>query len=237
MQFIVHKASDRGFADHGWLQAAHSFSFAGYYNPEKIHFGVLRVLNDDIVAPGMGFGQHPHDNMEIITIPLSGAVKHKDSMGNEGVIQYGEVQVMSAGAGVTHSEFNNSRNEYLKLLQIWIFPNKKNVTPRYDQIKYDIKEMHKNWLQLVSPSSQDNGTWIYQDAWIHMGIFEKNDFAEYELHNEQSGVYIFVISGKLRFLDNELNTRDAIGIWQTKSVRLNFESNTQVLIIEVPMVN
>lgn len=237
MQFIIHKASERGFADHGWLQAAHSFSFAGYYNPEKIHFGVLRVLNDDTVAPGMGFGQHPHDNMEIITIPLSGAVKHKDSMGNEGVIQYGEVQVMSAGTGVTHSEFNYSRNEYLKLLQIWIFPNKKNVTPRYDQIKYDIKEMQKKWLQLVSPSSQDQGTWIHQDAWLHMGIFEKNDFAEYELHHEQNGVYIFVISGKINYLDNELNTRDAIGIWQTKIVKLNFESNAHVLIIEVPMVN
>src|SRR5205085_6388817 len=171
---IIHRANTRGAADHGWLNAKHSFSFANYYNPDRIHFGVLRVLNDDTVATGMGFGKHPHDNMEIITIQLEGAIEHKDSMGNEGVIKYGDVQVMSAGTGIQHSEFNASKTEPLKLFQIWLFPNKKNVQPRYDQVTLDVKDRRNKLQQILSPKTDENNLWIHQDAWFSMGIFDKD---------------------------------------------------------------
>jgi redox-sensitive bicupin YhaK (pirin superfamily) len=166
METILYPEKERGHANHGWLNAKHSFSFANWYNPHKINFGALRVLNDDIVAPGMGFGTHPHDNMEIITIPLKGKLEHKDSMGHTSVITTGEIQVMSAGTGILHSEFNASQTEAINLFQIWIFPNKRNVTPRYDQINIEYAKAENNFLQLISPDSKDEGSWIHQDAWI-----------------------------------------------------------------------
>jgi redox-sensitive bicupin YhaK (pirin superfamily) len=235
LKTILHKASERGHADHGWLNAFHSFSFAGYYDPEKTHFGVLRVLNDDTVAAGMGFGQHPHDNMEIITIPLAGTLEHKDSMGNTGTISYGEVQVMSAGSGVTHSEYNHSKTEAVKLLQIWIFPKVKNVTPRYDQIKYDLDKINNNWVQIISPDADDEGSWIHQDAWFYIGSFGKEQYSSYELKKEGNGLYIFVISGSVEILDYTLGKRDAMGITDAKKAAFNFQSDCLLLIMEVPM--
>ena len=171
-KIIIHKADSRGEANHGWLHSFHSFSFAGYYNPEKIHFGALRVLNDDTVAGGMGFGTHPHDNMEIISIPLEGDLEHKDSMGNVAVIKKGDIQVMSAGTGIQHSEKNKNSNQAVKFLQIWVFPNKKNVTPRYDQISLNLNDRHNKLQQILSPNANDEGVWIHQDAWFHLGNFE-----------------------------------------------------------------
>jgi redox-sensitive bicupin YhaK (pirin superfamily) len=235
MKSILHKAGDRGHANHGWLNAHHSFSFAGYYDPEKTHFGVLRVLNDDIVAAGMGFGMHPHDNMEIITIPLSGKLEHKDSMGNNGLISYGEVQVMSAGTGITHSEFNPSKTEEVKLLQIWLFPKVKNVKPRYDQIQYDLEKINNNWVQIISPNVEDEGSWIHQDAWFHLGNFEKESHCSYELKKEGNGVYIFVIKGSIEIFDFTLEKRDALGVWEVEKIPFKLLADSQVLIMEIPM--
>ena len=173
MKKVIHKAATRGHANHGWLNSYHSFSFAGYYNPERIHFGALRVLNDDSVAAGMGFGTHPHDNMEIISIPLSGDLKHKDSMGTEATIKQGDIQVMSAGTGISHSEMNANKDKEVKFLQIWVFPNKKNVQPRYGQITLDESKMKNNLLQVVSPNADDEGVWIHQDAWFSMGRLDE----------------------------------------------------------------
>ncbi len=235
MKTILHKASERGHADHGWLDAWHSFSFAGYYDPEKTHFGALRVLNDDTVAPGMGFGQHPHDNMEIITIPLSGTLEHKDSMGNHGTIRYGEIQVMSAGSGITHSEFNHSRTEAVRLLQIWIFPKIRNVPPRYDQISYDLDKTKDNWVQIVSPNRDDEGTWIHQDAWFYLGNFTKDQYSSYEVKREGNGVFVFVISGAVDILDFNLGKRDALALQDAKKISFNFTADTFLLLMEVPM--
>ncbi|MCC7030485.1 MAG: pirin family protein [Chitinophagaceae bacterium] len=235
MKTVLHKAADRGHADHGWLNAYHSFSFAGYYDPEKTHFGVLRVLNDDTVAPGKGFGQHPHDNMEIITIPLAGTLEHKDSMGNTGTISFGEVQVMSAGSGITHSEYNHSKSEPVSLLQIWIFPNIKNVKPRYDQIRYNLDKINNNWLQIVSPQADDEGTWVYQEAWFHIGRFSKESYSSYEIKKEGNGIYIFVISGSVEILDYTLSKRDALGLRDAKKVSFNFLADSLLLLMEVPM--
>jgi len=170
---ILHKANSRGDANHGWLHSRHTFSFANYYNPERVQFGVLRVLNDDYVEAGMGFGTHPHDNMEIISIPLEGDLEHKDSMGNIAVIKKGDVQVMSAGTGITHSEYNKNKDKPVKLLQIWVFPNTKNVKPRYDQISLNLADRHNQLQQLVSPNADDGSIWIYQDAWFHLGKFDQ----------------------------------------------------------------
>ena len=193
MKTVFHSEASRGHANHGWLNAKHSFSFASWQNPERVHFGALRVLNDDIVAPSMGFGKHPHDNMEIITIPLKGALKHQDSMGNSSVIEVGEVQVMSAGTGVQHSEVNAKHDEAINLFQIWIFPNKHNATPRYDQIRYDEESMRNNFLQVVSPYPDDAGTWIHQQAWIHLSQLEEGKSLNYELKQTGNGVYILNI--------------------------------------------
>src|SRR3989338_1793521 len=181
MKKVFHPAAERGHANHGWLNASHSFSFASWYNPDKIHFGALRVLNDDIVAPGLGFGTHPHDNMEIITIPQHGSVMHKDSMGHGELITTGEIQVMSAGSGITHSEVNGSRSEELKLFQIWIMPNERNVTPRYAQFRINQERMKNAFLQLVSPDPEDDGAWIHQKAWIHMADLDAGQTLEYTL--------------------------------------------------------
>ncbi len=235
MKFILHPSKERGYANHGWLKAHHSFSFAGWYDPEKVHFGALRVLNDDIVAPKMGFGTHPHDNMEIITIPLTGELKHKDSMGNGSVIHAGEVQVMSAGTGVQHSEFNSSMTEELNLFQIWIFPNKRNVTPRYDQIRYDLSFMKNQFVQVVSPDPTDDGTWINQNAWISLSETDSDQELTYALKNSSNGVYIMVIEGSAIIGEELLNKRDAIGVWDTAVISIKTKSQTKLMAIEVPM--
>lgn len=232
---VIHKANERGHADHGWLKAYHSFSFANWYHPEKVHFGVLRVLNDDTIAPGMGFGMHPHDNMEIITIPLEGDLAHKDSMGNEATIKFGDVQVMSAGTGVRHSEFNPNADQRTKLLQIWLFPNKQNVTPRYEQITLNTGDRHNRLQQILSPNENDEGVWIHQDAWFHMGKFDEGVSAVYELKKAGNGVYVFVISGNVTVDDTLLETRDAAGIWNVQSISLKAESNAEFLIMDIPM--
>ncbi len=235
-QSILHKASTRGHANHGWLDAHHSFSFAGYYDSNRIHFGALRVLNDDKVDAGMGFGTHPHDNMEIITIPLEGELRHRDSMGNTAVIHAGEIQVMSAGTGIQHSEFNSSSNTTLNLLQIWLFPNKQNVTPRYDQQLLNLADRHNKLQQILSPNPEDDGVWIHQNAWFHLGKFDKDFETIYNLKLKGNGVYAFVINGDISINGQLLNTRDGLGIWDTNIFNLKSESHdTEVLLMEVPM--
>ena len=235
MKTILHKANERGFQNHGWLVANHSFSFANYYNPERVHFGVLRVLNDDFVAPGMGFGTHPHSNMEIITIPLSGELHHKDSMGNFGAIKKGEIQVMSAGAGIQHSEFNGSEEKPVTLLQIWVIPRENGVEPRYDQLKISDNAVENEFQQIVSPNPEDAGVWIHQDAWFHIGNFTQDSSKKYEIKKSENGVYVFVISGSVKIGDTILNQRDALGITETESFDMEIFANSEVLLIEVPM--
>lgn len=233
---LIHKAATRGHADHGWLRTNHTFSFADYYNPERIHFGALRVLNDDYIAGGMGFGTHPHDNMEIITIPLEGDLEHKDSMGNGTVIKHGDVQVMSAGTGITHSEYNHNKTKPVQLLQIWVFPNKRNVTPRYDQITLDVNQRHNKLQQILSPNSDDEGVWIHQDAWFHIGRFDQNFETTYTWKKQGNGVYVFVIKGDITVNGTALNERDGSGIWNTDAITIQANSaNAELLIIEVPM--
>jgi quercetin 2,3-dioxygenase len=232
---VLHRADTRGQADHGWLKAKHTFSFANYYHPERMHFGVLRVLNDDCIAGGKGFGTHPHDNMEIITIPLEGTVAHKDSMGNSGTITRGEVQVMSAGTGIQHSEFNHETAKDLKLLQIWLFPNKQSVTPRYDQLVLPEKKDNE-FQQILSPSQDDAGVWIHQNAWFHMIKLTADHSATYTLKSPTSnGVYAFVISGNVVIEEEALNPRDGLGVWSTTSLSLTAQTETEVLLMEVPM--
>jgi redox-sensitive bicupin YhaK (pirin superfamily) len=232
---ILHKADSRGGADHGWLKTKHSFSFASYYNPERMHFGVLRVLNDDIVAPGMGFGTHPHDNMEIISIPLEGDLEHRDSMGNTTVIRNGDIQVMSAGTGIQHSEYNRNKDKPVKFLQIWLFPNKKNVQPRYDQLSLQLKDRHNRLQQILSPSAEDDGVWIHQDAWFHIGQLDKGKTIDYSLHKKSNGVYAFVLKGSLEINDQALEARDGYGLWDIDSIRLKASADAEVLLMEVPM--
>jgi redox-sensitive bicupin YhaK (pirin superfamily) len=235
-QTILHKADTRGNADHGWLQSRYTFSFADYYDPDRMHFGTLRVLNDDRVEAGMGFGTHPHENMEIVSIPLEGDLEHKDSMGNISIIKKGDVQVMSAGTGITHSEYNKNKDRPVKFLQIWIFPNKNNVTPRYDQITLKSSDRHNKFQQILSPNADDAGVWIYQDAWFHLGQFDKNVSATYTIKKKGNGVYAFIIKGDATIDGNSLNERDGLGIWDTDkiSVIANLQ-NTEVLLMEVPM--
>ena len=235
VQHKLYPADNRGFADHGWLEARHSFSFGGWYDPEKLHFGVLRVLNDDIVAPGMGFPTHPHDNMEIITIPLKGSVYHEDNMGNSGEIKAGDVQVMSAGSGVMHSEYNKNADEELNLFQIWIFPNKRNVEPRYDQQKIQDDELKNDWVQIVSPNSEDMGVWIHQNAWILKGNISKGHNLSYVNQIEGNGSYLMVIEGLIKIENQELGRRDAIGIPTTKELQITALEKSKVLLLDVPM--
>lgn len=235
MKTVLHKANTRGQANHGWLRANHSFSFANYYNPERMNFGVLRVLNDDHIAPGAGFPTHPHDNMEIITIPLSGQVEHKDSMGNSGVISPGEIQVMSAGTGIQHSEFNKNKDQDLKLLQIWIFPNKKQVTPRYDQLQIHTIENNNGFKQILSPNANDDGVWIHQNAWFHLGEMDIEKQFTYTLKNKQNGVYIFLIEGKIDVHGEILSDKDALGVWDSEKVLIKSQTTSKVLLIEVPL--
>jgi redox-sensitive bicupin YhaK (pirin superfamily) len=232
----IFKANTRGHADHGWLKAYHSFSFANYYNPARMSFGTLRVLNDDSIDAGMGFGKHPHDNMEIITIPLEGALEHQDSMGNKAVIKHGEIQVMSAVTCIIHSEYNKSDEEILKLLQIWIIPNKINVSPRYQQIVLNIDDRKNKLQQILSPKEKDEGVWIHQDAWFHIGDFENNFELNYQLKKEGNGIYIFIIKGDFVINEEKLDTRDAIGFTNTSNISIkSLNNDASLLIIEVPM--
>ena len=235
MKKIFHPSSSRGPANHGWLQAIHSFSFANYYDSERVQFGALRVLNDDIIAPGMGFGTHPHDNMEIVTIPLDGALEHKDSLDNIGVIETDEIQVMSAGSGVYHSEYNKNKDKSVSLLQIWVFPNKKNVTPRYDQ--KNIKDLKKvnSFYPIVTPNQKGPGMWIHQDAWFHIGEFDKETRINYKINKKGNGVYAFLIEGSVQIDGKSLEKRDALGLWDTESFELLANPNSRILLIEFPL--
>lgn len=232
---VLHKAASRGHADHGWLNSHHTFSFANYYDPDRMNFGVLRVLNDDVVAPGMGFGTHPHDNMEIISIPLEGDLEHKDSMGNTAVIRNGDVQVMSAGTGIRHSEFNKNADSTVKFLQIWVFPNKRNVVPRYDQITLDPAKRHNRLQQILSPNADDEGVWIHQNAWFHLGTFDKGATANYALKDPSNGVYAFVLKGDVSLNGVALNKRDGLGVWDVKELLVKADSAAELLLMEVPM--
>jgi redox-sensitive bicupin YhaK (pirin superfamily) len=233
---VLHKADTRGVADHGWLNSHHTFSFAGYYNPDRMHFGALRVLNDDRVAAGMGFGTHPHDNMEIISIPLEGDLEHKDSIGNTTVIRQGDIQVMSAGTGVRHSEYNKNADKEVKFLQIWVIPNKRNTEPRYDQITLKPEDKHNKLEQILSPNQDDEGVWVNQDAWFHLGKFDKDFSTEYAIKKPGNGVYAFVLNGDLTINDQALNARDGYGIWHTDKFSINANSDgAEVLLMEVPM--
>ena len=239
MKLEYNAAASRGFANHGWLQANHSFSFANFYNPEKMNFGTLRVLNDDLIAPGMGFGTHPHENMEIITIPLSGLLKHKDSMGNSWEeVKAGEVQVMSAGTGIQHSEVNGSKTDYLSLFQIWIVPNKKNVTPRYDQAYFQTPTT--GILQvLVSSidSTKTSGLKIHQNAQLSRLNLNAGATFEYPLKSETHGVYVMQVIGVSEVAGQHLNQRDAVGISKVDSFLVKAQEDAQLLFIEVPILD
>jgi redox-sensitive bicupin YhaK (pirin superfamily) len=236
MQTVLHTADSRGDANHGWLHSKHSFSFANYYNPEKIHFGVLRVLNDDFVAAGMGFGLHPHDNMEIISIPLEGDLAHQDSMGNQTIIKHGDIQVMSAGTGVKHSEMNHNKDKPVKFLQIWVIPNKKDVTPRYDQITLDPANRINTLQQILSPNADDAGVWIHQDAWFHIGKFDLDFKTNYNVKKAGNGMYAFVLYGSFELAGQTLNERDALGITDFDQFELKaLTKEAEILLMEIPL--
>jgi hypothetical protein len=237
MKTKLFEANSRGNADYGWLKANFSFSFGNYYNPERVQFGMLRVLNDDTIAGGMGFGTHPHANMEIITIPLEGGLKHRDSMGNEGVIRFGEVQVMSAGTGIQHSEMNASQNDTAKTLQIWVFPEEEDVIPRYDQKSFDIENQINTFVNIVSPKDKNdsNALWVYQQTFFNLGIFDKDTTITYKVNIPENGVYLFLIEGEIEVDNRILNVRDAMGIidFEQFEIKTNFKS--KILLVEVPM--
>ena len=235
MKTEIHPAESRGHANHGWLQSAHTFSFANYYNPKRMHFGALRVLNDDRVAPGMGFGTHPHDNMEIISIPLSGTLAHKDSMGHQGYIQKGEIQVMSAGAGIRHSEMNGSREEEVSFLQIWVMPNQKNVAPRYDQIRLDESELKKNFVAVIGSAEQPAKTWIHQDVRFSLGYLDAGIIKTYNLSKKTNGVYIFMIEGDAEVAGENLSRRDGLAIVEADTINILATSDARILIMDIPL--
>ncbi|GAA0882927.1 pirin family protein [Sphingobacterium siyangense subsp. cladoniae] len=234
---VLHKAATRGHANHGWLDSNHTFSFANYHNPERMHFGVLRVLNDDMVAEGRGFGKHPHDNMEIISIPLEGDLQHEDSMGNKAIIRKGDIQVMSAGTGIIHSEYNKNTDQAVKFLQIWVYPNQRNVSPRYDQITLDITQRQNKFQQILSPNPEDEGVWIHQDAWFSMGHFDKDVQTKYQIKKAGNGVYVFVINGSVTVEGQELESRDGFGIWDVAEINLKVTSaDTEILLMDLSMI-
>lgn len=235
MKTVLHRAETRGHADHGWLDTRHSFSFASWYDPERVHFGALRVLNDDRVAPGRGFGMHPHEDMEIVSIPLEGDLEHKDSMGNVGVIRAGDVQVMSAGSGVFHSEYNGNSDRELAFLQIWVIPRERGVAPRYGQVALGDMDMRDRFLELIAPEGAGAPLWLHQDCWMSMGELGEGFRGEYALHGRGQGVYIFVLEGSLRVGGALLGERDALGVWDTEAVELVADAGSKVLLIEVPM--
>ncbi|MBL1220313.1 pirin family protein [Chryseobacterium sp. L7] len=233
---VIHKADSRGRADHGWLLSNHTFSFANYHNPERMHFGVLRVLNDDHVEAGRGFGTHPHDNMEIISIPLEGDLEHKDSMGNTAVIQSGDIQAMSAGTGIMHSEFNKNKDSLVKFLQIWVYPKKRNVTPRYDQITLDKTKSKNTFQQILSPNADDEGVWIHQDAWFHLGNFDNTIESHYQIKKKGNGVYAFILKGSAEIEGEKLEERDGFGIWDISELNIKATTEgTEILLMDVPM--
>ena len=235
MKNIIHKAETRGYANHGWLKSYHTFSFAGYHNPERVHFGMLRVLNDDFVDAGMGFGKHPHDNMEIISIPLSGALHHQDSTGRDKIIQTGDVQIMSAGTGIYHSEVNASQAEPVAFLQLWIFPKVNNIEPRYDQKMFDEADRRNQLQVVVSPTEENGSLFINQDAWLSMIDLEEGHSLEYKMYQAGNGVYCFVLDGDLNIASENLAKRDAIGLWECDTFSLQATNKSKVLFIEVPM--
>nr|WP_315166697.1 pirin family protein [uncultured Flavobacterium sp.] len=231
------ESSTRGKADFGWLKANFSFSFGNYFNPERVQFGMLRVLNDDTIAGGSGFGTHGHANMEIITIPLEGGLQHRDSMGNEGVIGFGEVQVMSAGSGVEHSEMNASQKNEAKTLQLWVFPDTENVAPRYDQKSFDIENQINTFVNIVSPKDKNDGNalWVYQKTFFHLGIFDSNTTIKYEVKIPKNGVYLFLIEGEIEVNNQTLKARDAMGITDFDQFEIKISTKSKILLVEVPM--
>lgn len=238
MKKTLHKADTRGGANHGWLNSHHTFSFANYHDPNRMGFGMLRVLNDDEVAGGMGFGEHGHRNMEIISIPLEGDLEHKDSLGNTTIIRNGDVQAMSAGTGVQHSEKNKNQDRPVKFLQIWVIPDKVNVEPKYDQITLDSERLKNNFHQIVSPNPDDDGVWIHQKVWFNIGDFEKNHEVKYRLKDTDNGLYIFLLEGKTIVNDQLLERRDGLGVENAETVTFSIKENgTKILLMEVPMAN
>lgn len=235
MKTTIFKAGSRGHADHGWLKSYHTFSFAEYHDPERVRFGLLRVVNDDLVSPGEGFGTHPHDNMEIVSIPLKGALAHKDSTGTEKVINTGDVQIMSAGSGLNHSEYNASKTEPVSFLQIWVFPKERDITPRYEQKSFDKAERQNKLQTVVSPAKDDGALWINQDAWFSLANLEKGKSLEYTLNNKAGCVFVFLLEGKAAVAGESLERRDAIGVTGTDKVNITANENSEILVIEVPM--
>lgn len=232
---ILHAANTRGHANHGWLNSHHTFSFASYHNPERVHFGVLRVLNDDWIAGGTGFGKHPHDNMEIVTIPLTGALEHQDSMGNKEVLHAGEVQAMSAGTGIFHSEYNAKADEPCTLLQIWIFPEERNVTPQYAQKFYDVDAVKREWHAVVNPMGQGDGLGIHQQAWFNLTRIPAGERRDYAVKRAENGVYFFVIEGGISLDSHALGTRDAAGVWGQERYAVMATEDAYVLAIDLPL--
>lgn len=235
MKTTLHKANSRGNADHGWLNSHHTFSFASYYDPERVRYGLLRVLNDDIVQPGEGFSTHPHDNMEIISIPLKGALAHKDSTGSEHVINTGDVQIMSAGSGLYHSEYNASKKEEVNFLQIWIFPKERDIEPRYDQRSYNADERKNKFQQVASPEKDNTSLWINQDAYFSLVNLEKGKDISYNINKKGNSVYLFLIDGTITAAGEKLDKRDGLGIEDTDEVNISANENSELLVIEVPM--
>ena len=236
MKTVFHPSSQRGKANHGWLNSRHSFSFANYHDSSKMNFGLLRVLNDDVVSGGQGFGQHPHKNMEIISIPLSGDLKHEDSMGNKTVIREGEIQVMSAGTGIFHSEYNANKEQAVEFLQIWIFPRSQDIPPRYDQTELNDLHLANKLHQVLSPNPSDQGVWIHQDAWFYIGTFDKGIETVYPIKKEGNGIYAFVLEGSFDINGQRLEKRDALGIWETLELSIrSLDLNSRLLLIDVPM--
>lgn len=236
MKTILHKANTRGDANHGWLHSKHTFSFANYYDPERMNFGALRVLNDDTVLESRGFGTHPHKDMEIVSIPLEGDLKHRDNMGNEAIIKAGDIQVMSAGTGIMHSEYNNNPDKPVKFLQIWVIPNKQDVEPRYDQITLNTIDRNNKLQQVLSPNPNDSGVWIHQNAWFNMTNLDQNKEVKYSLNDpKNNGVYAFVLKGDASINNQKLNERDGFGIWDIETLDIKADSDTEILLMEVPV--
>jgi redox-sensitive bicupin YhaK (pirin superfamily) len=235
MNKIIHRSKERGHMDHGWLKTWHSFSFASYFDKDKLNFGLLRVLNDDIVEAGEGFGSHPHDNMEIVTIPLEGELEHKDSTGHVEVIKPNDVQIMSAGSGLYHSEYNHSDKNLVNLLQIWVFPKERNIKPRYDQMTLDPRDRKNKIHTFVSPVKGKEKLWINQDAYFSQCELEKSKKITYKIQKEGNGVYIFLINGQIKIEDEILSKRDAIGIWDTSDIEITAEEESRILFVDIPM--
>ena len=234
MNTILYKASERGHANHGWLNSYHSFSFAGYHDPKKVHFGALRVLNDDTVKGGCGFSKHPHDNMEIVSIPLSGDLEHNDSTGRNAIIRQNDVQIMSAGSGIAHSEMNANKDKEVKFLQVWVFPKEQDITPRYEQKTFEPQTRH-NSIQTVVAPDDSNAVWINQDAWFSLASFDKGFSTAYTFKKPGDGLYVFVLEGSVTIDRQVLSKRDALGISGADTVKISAGENAELLLIEVPM--